>query len=217
MPPAEFQGAPILDRYTFVYRNASGDRRLRNGFLMADGAESRSQECDIDAAGRQSNCGPFTSYPAPTGIGAIGGRYAFVYNASGVQKLHIGFVRADGSASHAMTCDLAGDGATSNCTSLTAETLPPTGSAIVLTGGQRISDRYAFVYRAGNAYKLRNGFMQSDGLKSWSQTCDIDSAGTPDCTTATHPFTEFVQPPPGVGPAGGTSANHRYEFVIDPY
>ncbi|MBN2360900.1 MAG: FAD-dependent oxidoreductase [Deltaproteobacteria bacterium] len=217
LPPAEFAGAPVIDRYAFVYRTASGGHRLRNGFLMAGGAESRSQDCGIDAAGRQSNCGPFTSYPSPTGIGAIGGRYAFVYSASGIQKVRLGYVLADGSASHSMTCDLAGDGTTSNCTALTGYPLPPTGSGIVLTPGQKISDRYTFVYRAAGAQKLRNGFTQSDGLKSWSQTCDIDSAGNQDCAIATHPFTEYAQPPPGVVPAAGTSANHRYEFTIDPY
>ncbi|MBL8619775.1 MAG: hypothetical protein JNK64_00695 [Myxococcales bacterium] len=56
--------------------------------------------------------------------------------------------------------------------------------------------------------KLRNGFVQSDGAKAHSQTCDVAASGVLDCTTTTHPFAAFALPPSGLTlPAGARIAD----------
>jgi hypothetical protein len=211
-------GSFISDRYAFVYRQGGG-KKLRNGFVQSNGAKSWSQTCDIDGAGTTSNCSAFTSYGPPAGITpdagqSLNARYAFVYTAGGVQKLRNGFVQSNGAKSWSQTCDIdAATGTTTGCTAFSTWALPPAG--ITPDAGTFISDRYGFVYRVNGQQKLRNGFQQSNGTKSWSQTCDVDGAtgATSNCSA----FQQWSGPPEGVVPDGGTTANRRYELVIDPY
>jgi hypothetical protein len=227
LPPADLplpDGVGVSDRTVLIYRRAGTTKTtLVSGFLQSDGQKEWIQICDAPSTGPLA-CDPQTSpYVAvalpPPGLTLdagthVGGRFGFVYLVDGVTKVRSGYVQSDGARSFSQDCDVDDDGALDCAPAthpFTALALPTGG--IVPDAGTHIGDRFTFTYWDGASQLLRNGFVQSDGARSWSQTCELDGRGGFDCNLDDHPFTAIPLPPSGITLDAGTTVDHRFTFT----
>lgn len=195
--------------------------KLRNGFVQSDGKAAYSQTCDLDPAGTL-DCTlathPFATFALPpsdlslpAGV-TIADRSVYVYRSPSGPRLVTAFLQSDGKTEWVQTCALpsgalACDPATSP---YTAVAMPPPG--LTLDAGTHVAGRFGYPYVADGKLVVRNGYVQSDGARSYSQTCDIATDGSLDCDPTTHPFTALALPPSGVTLASGTTIADRYTF-----
>ena len=202
---------------------------VRNGFLQSDGLKSWSQDCDLRDDGTldcDASTHPFTEYATPETVLAalddgqhVGSRYAFAYVAAGVRRVRNGFMQSDGRKSWSQDCDVRDDGHIDCTAALSPFTMATTPDHVLafLDAGQHVAGRYLFTYIAGGEQRLRNGYVQSDGLKTWSQTCDMHPDGGIDCEAALHPFTVYATSPDLIARLDpGQSFGCRYTFSYRP-
>lgn len=216
------QGVFLSSHYGFAYQ-LQGQWKLRNGYVQSDGTQSWSQDCDIGANG-VIDCAPaahpFKHYalpPASLTLGegvSITSRYTYVFEASGVLKFGNGFLQSDGAKTWFQSCDIA-DGFALHCDPGThpfqARESPP--KAISLDPGTTLSCQYTTTYRASGKQVLLNGFMQSNGLKSWSQRCEIDDTGNLNCDVSAYPFQQWALPPKTIQVDAGHVLRCRYAIA----
>lgn len=197
--------------------------KLRNGFVQSDGAKALSQTCDVLADGAldcSTDTHPISTFTLPPagviltpGV-HISDRNVLIYRGGGGNRLLTGYLQSDGAREWVQTCAEPATGPLT-CDPVTAPftsvALPPTG--LTLDSGTTIGGRYAVVYLVGGVPKVRNGYVQSDGRRSFSQDCDITATGALDCDATTHPFNSFAMPPTGITPAIGTFISDRYTYT----
>lgn len=198
--------------------------KMRNGFVQSDGAKSHSQSCDIATDGT-IDCSlmnhPFSTFALPpSGITLpinvhISDRSVVIYRAGSVKKLVTGFLQSDGAREWVQACNAPASGPLA-CDPQTspyqAVALPPLG--LTLDAGTHVAGRYQFAYTANGVVRVRNGYVQSDGRRTYSQDCDVAATGALDCDISTHPFTAFNLPPASITPASGTTISDRYAFTF---
>lgn len=200
-----------------------GTVQVRNGYVLSDGSQAFSQTCEQTANG-SVDCDPakymltgFTLKPAALTLDAgthLSDRFGSAFSRGSKQWYLNGYLQSDGKKEWTQICDFP-EGGVLQCDDVqhpfTMTPLPSPG--LPLDPGTTVAGRYTYVYRANGVLLMRNGYVQSDGLKTHSQDCTIDAAGAIDCDPMTHTFKSYTLPPAGYPLTPGTIVSDRFVYV----
>lgn len=185
--------------------------RIHNAFVRADGTGIYTSTCDVTSTGALT-CSPSLSLVLFNSIGfssaaRIKDVSAISFSVNGAQTVLLRYLDADGTKEYERVCTETALSPAPNCT--LPRTLPSPGLPNEFQAP--IAGRFMFLYLDNGVRKVRNGYVQANGLASWSQTCDLSTGGTLDCDPSTHPFTRVSLA--GITPDPGQSISDRYTFV----
>lgn len=185
--------------------------RVNNAFIRADGTGMYTSTCDVKSTGALT-CSPTLTLALFNTMGfssaaRIKDVSAVSFSANGEQKVLLRYLDANGSTEYERVCSETALSPAPICTA--PRTLPSPGLPGEFLGP--IAGRFMFLYLDNGVRKVRNGFVQANGLASWSQTCDMSIGGTLDCAPDTHPFTRVSLA--GITPDAGQTISDRYTFI----